>query len=101
MLLIFTTVGTEADARHIARTLVGERLCACAQIDRIDSVYRWNGQVCEEPEWRVLFKTMPDRADKLQSRLLELHPYDLPAVYTVQPDAVSPAFAQWVEDETR
>jgi len=101
MLLIFTTVGTEADARHIARTLVGERLCACAQIERIDSVYRWAGQVCEAPEWRLLLKTPSDRAAALQTRLLELHPYDLPAVYTLQPDAVTPAFAQWVQDETR
>jgi len=100
MQLFFTTVGTEDEARHIARTLVDERLCACAQIEAMTSVYRWNGQVCEEPEWRLLLKTADDRATALQARLLELHPYDLPAVYAVKPDGVSPAFAQWVQDET-
>lgn len=101
MQLIITTLGREADARYIARTLVDERLCACAQIEAIASVYRWDGQICEEPEWRLLLKTAADRAAALQARLLELHPYELPAVYTIQPDAVSPAFGQWVKDETR
>ncbi len=101
MLLILTTVGREADARLIARTLVHERLCACAQIEPIASVYRWDGQVCEEPEWRLVLKTADDRADALQARLLALHPYTLPAVYTLRPDAVSPPFVQWVQAETR
>lgn len=101
MQLIFTTVGREADARQIARTLVDERLCACAQIEPIASVYRWDGQVCEEPEWRLVLKTADDRAAALQARLLALHPYTLPALYTLRPDAVSPTFAQWVQAETR
>lgn len=101
MLLILTTVGTEAEARTIARTLVEEHLCVCAQIDRIESVYRWEGQVCQEAEWRLWLKTAADRAAPLQTRLRELHPYTLPAIYTLQPEAVSPAFAQWVHDESR
>lgn len=101
VLLILTTVGTEADARTIARTLVEEHLCACAQIERIESVYRWEGQVCQEDEWRLWFKTAPDRAAQLQTRLHALHPYALPALYTLQPASVWPAFAQWVHDETR
>lgn len=101
MLLILTTVATEADARQIARTLVQEQLCACAQIEAIASVYRWDGQLCEEPEWRLLLKTTEDRAAAMQARLLVLHPYTLPAVYTLRPEAVSPSFAQWVEAQTR
>lgn len=101
LLLILTTVATEAEARQIARTLVQEGLCACAQIDAMTSVYRWDGQLCEEPEWRLLLKTADDRAEALQSRLLALHPYALPAIYTLRPDTVSPPFAQWVQAQTR
>ena len=101
MLLILTTVATKAEARQIARTLVQEQLCACAQIEAVTSVYRWDDQLCEEPEWRLLLKTTEDRAAALQARLLALHPYTLPAVYTLRPDAVSPPFAQWVQAQTR
>ena len=96
MQLFFTTVGTEDEARHIARTLVDERLCACAQIERIESVYRWQGKVVQEPEWRILFKTGADRYAQVEQRLRELHPYELPAIYSLRPQQALPAFADWV-----
>ncbi|NBS97430.1 MAG: divalent-cation tolerance protein CutA, partial [Betaproteobacteria bacterium] len=43
--LVLTTVGNHEDAIRISRALVEERLCACAQIQLIESVYRWNGAV--------------------------------------------------------
>jgi periplasmic divalent cation tolerance protein len=101
MRLILTTVASEADAHRIARTLVQEQLCACAQIEAIASVYRWDGQLCEEPEWRLLLKTAEDRAAALQARLHALHPYTLPAVYCLRPESVSAPFARWVEAQTR
>ena len=49
-LLILTTVGSAEDAHRLSRTLVEEGLCACAQIERIDSIYRWEGEVVQAPE---------------------------------------------------
>ena len=96
-LLVITTVGKDADAQHLARSLVQEGLCACAQIERIDSVYRWKGEVVQEPEWRIVFKTAADRYMQVQQRLLQLHPYELPAIYSLRPEQALPAFAQWVQ----
>jgi periplasmic divalent cation tolerance protein len=96
-LLIVTTVASAEDAQRLARTLVQEGLCACAQIERIDSVYRWQGEVVEEPEWRMLFKTASDRYAQVQQRLSELHPYELPAIYSLRPEQALPAFADWVQ----
>lgn len=97
MLMILTTVGTEADARQIAHVLVHEGLCACAQIERIDSVYRWKGEVVQEPEWRILFKTAAGRYPEVEQRLCQLHPYELPAIYSLRPEQVLPAFDHWVK----
>ncbi len=95
-LLILTTVGNEPAAKHLSRTLVQEGLCACAQIERIESVYQWKGEVVQEPEWRLLFKTAADRYAQVEQRLRELHPYELPAIYSLRPDQALPAFADWV-----
>ena len=95
-LLILTTVGDEPTARRLAHTLVEEGLCACAQIERIDSVYRWKGEVVQEPEWRVLFKTGAERYAQVEQRLRELHPYELPAIYSLRPEQALPAFDNWV-----
>ena len=95
-LLILTTVGDEPTAHRLSRTLVEEGLCACAQIERIESVYRWQGKVVQEPEWRILFKTGADRYAQVEQRLRELHPYELPAIYSLRPQQSLPAFADWV-----
>ena len=55
--LAMTTVGSAAQARELAQAAVQARLAACAQISAIESVYRWQGEVLQEAEWRVLFKT--------------------------------------------
>lgn len=96
-LLILTTVGDEPSAHRLSRTLIEEGLCACAQIERIESVYRWKGEVVQEPEWRILFKAAADRYAQVEQRLRELHPYELPAIYSLQPEQALPAFAHWVQ----
>ena len=97
-LLVITTVGTDDDAQRLAHSLVQEGLCACAQIERIDSIYRWQGEVVQEPEWRIVFKTAADRYAQVEQRLREMHPYELPAIYSLAPQQALPAFAQWVQN---
>ena len=44
-LLVVTSVGSRDEANRIARTLVEQRLAACAQISAIDSYYVWEDAV--------------------------------------------------------
>lgn len=99
--LVVTTVGRADDARRLARALVERRLAACAQIGAIDSVYRWQGAVHEDTEFRLLLKTAADRVQPLMAALRELHPYELPALHAWPVAAADPAYAGWVVDSTR
>jgi periplasmic divalent cation tolerance protein len=42
---VVTTVGDKKEARRMAQALVEGGLAACAQIQRIDSVYAWKGKI--------------------------------------------------------
>jgi uncharacterized protein involved in tolerance to divalent cations len=33
----------------------------------------------------------------VEQRLRELHPYELPAIYSLRPEQALPAFASWVQ----
>ena len=99
--LVLTTVGTHENALRVARTLVEERLCACAQLQVIESVFRWKGEVVDEPEYRLLLKTTTAASDALAARLAELHPYELPAVVRINADAFSAGFSDWVQSEVQ
>jgi periplasmic divalent cation tolerance protein len=97
-LLVVTTVGSRDDALVLARALVELRLAACAQIGEIDSVYRWQGAVHEEPEFRILFKTRADRYAQVEAAIRERHPYDLPAIHAIATRHAEAAYAAWVAD---
>ncbi len=96
--LMFTTLPSRESAQALAREVVHRRLAACVQIQAIDSVYRWQGEVCEEPEWRLLFKTTRARQAELAALVAELHPYDLPALLSLPVQWAEPGFAAWIAD---
>ena len=98
---VYATFPNEEEARRIARTLVEERLAACANIFPCRSVYRWEGKIEEAGEIAAILKTRADQAPSLLLRLSELHSYDVPAA-VVWPiaDALAP-YSEWVETESK
>jgi periplasmic divalent cation tolerance protein len=55
--IVQTNCGSDAEARAIGRAAVDEGLAACANIHGpITAVYRWQGEIVEEPEWVVYLK---------------------------------------------
>lgn len=93
---VVTTVGSLEDARRIARTLVERRLAACAQISEIESCYRWQGALQQEREYRLLLKTGAQRYAAVEAAILELHPYELPAIHALTLDEVHAPYADWI-----
>lgn len=88
--------------RAITKTLVDERLIACANLlDGVTSVYRWEGAVSEDAECLAFLKTTSDRLESLEIRVSELHPYDVPEFVVVEVDAGSERYLGWVEECTR
>jgi periplasmic divalent cation tolerance protein len=99
--LVVTTVGTDEQARALARSMVERRLAACAQITAIESFYRWQGAVEHEPEFRLLLKTREALVPALQAALLEAHPYELPAIHALPVAAAHAPYAEWVAASTQ
>ena len=95
---VVTTVATRDDAVRLARTLVERRLAACAQISQIESVYRWQGALQQEPEFRLLLKTTEARYAEIERAIVELHGYELPAIHAFALAHVLPAYAAWIAE---
>jgi periplasmic divalent cation tolerance protein len=95
-LAVFTTIDTEAAARELARQAVEARLAACVQIERIESVYRWDGAVQAGPEYRLLFKTTDFAYDALAALIRAVHPYDQPALWAAAMAQGDPGFLAWI-----
>jgi periplasmic divalent cation tolerance protein len=99
--IVLTTLGADADATTLARTLVDERLAACVNIlPAMTSVYRWQGKVENDREQQMIIKTSSDRVAALQARLRQLHPYELPE-FLVLDASGSEAYLAWVGESAR
>src|SRR4051794_15896726 len=82
------------------RKLVDDRLAAGGHvITDIRAIYRWQGEIHDKPEARVVLYTRRRLLPAIIERTNREHPYDVPHV-TAMPLDGSPAYVQWVLDET-
>lgn len=98
IIAIMTTTDSLDEARSIAAALVERKLAACVQISTIQSFYTWQGAVKSDDEFRILVKTTEDRYADVEAAVLELHSYDLPAVFALDVSRAYEPFAEWVTD---
>jgi periplasmic divalent cation tolerance protein len=102
IVIVTTTVDSEAAAQRLSRAAVEVRLAACGQvIGPITSTYWWEGEIETAQEWTVAFKTIEAAAAALIDQLKEDHPYDVPEVLVAPVTVGNPAYLGWVEAETR
>jgi periplasmic divalent cation tolerance protein len=88
-------------AGEIARRLVERRLAACVNVvEKVTSVYRWEGKLCEDAESLLVIKTTRARFDDLVREVLAVHPYSVPEVVALPVTAGSARYLDWVSGET-
>ena len=83
-LVVYCTCPDEKTAEEIARALVEDRLSACVNImPSVKSVYRWKGETESASESLLLIKIPTSRYERIEKRIIDLHPYELPEVIGV------------------
>jgi len=88
------------NAERIARTLLDERLIACANLlPRVRSLYRWKGKVERGVETLMMMKTSSRKVAPLLKRFKQLHPYEVPEFLSLPVDAGNAAYLKWVHAE--
>ena len=100
MLVVLITTSNEEEAVLISRTLVEERLIACANRIPVRSMYRWKGKIEDDSEVLLICKTVEGHLDKLIERVRELHSYEVPEIVAVPVVGGSDDYLKWVEEST-
>jgi periplasmic divalent cation tolerance protein len=100
--IVMTTVVSGEEGTRIGRTLVEERLAACATLlPPIHSIYRWNDQIESSNETMLLIKTSLDHVPALETRLRELHSYQTPEFLVLPVESGSHAYLDWLQASVR
>ena len=97
VILVLTNMPDETCARHLAETLVTQKLAACVNLlAACQSVYSWQGKLEHATEIPLLIKTSRSQYDALQTAIIKMHPYELPEIITINVDGGLPRYLQWV-----
>jgi periplasmic divalent cation tolerance protein len=98
-LQVITTVKSKSDAEKIADILVEKKLSVCVQISGpITSVYRWQGKVEKDTEWRCVIKTSEELYSVVERTVKEIHGYETPEIVALPIEHVSEKYLKWMEE---
>ena len=94
--VVSTTVGSDAEARAMARALVEARLAACVQIMPVASVYRWEAKIEEAAEHLLLCKIAAADFNAVEAAIRARHGYDVPEIVMTEIAEGSAAYLAWL-----
>lgn len=101
VIIVYCTFPTKNDARQIGTQLIEKQLVACINlVPGVESIYEWEGEVCNDVECLAIMKTSSRRYAQLERVLLELHPYDKPEIVYTPLGGGSESYLNWVKDQT-
>ena len=97
LIQIQCSVPTKKVAKKIAKKLVEEQLCACVNIlPKMSSFYIYEDKFCEDEELLLLIKTDKKHYKAVETRILSLHPYDIPEIIAIPIIEGSDTYIDWV-----
>ena len=96
-IVAFCTCCSVEEARRIARNLTETRLAACVNIiPGIESIYRWKDSVETANEWLLIIKTSVELFPAVESRIREIHSYEVPEVVALPITDGSEPYLAWL-----
>ncbi len=83
-------------------SLLEDQIIACAQIlPKVESFYRWRGQIERAEECLLLIKSTKDQMAAIQSRVIELHTYEVPEILAVPVVDGSTEYLNWINEQIK
>ena len=97
-MIVIMTAPSKEEAVKIVRTLLEERLIACANIiDPVYSLFWWKEKIEDEKEVLVIMKSHQKLFEKLSKRVTELHSYDVPEILALPIAEGSQSYLDWMK----
>ena len=101
-IIVFVTTPNKVEAEKISRTLIEERLIACANIvSPVVSFFHWKGNIDCADECLVVMKTRSDLFVTLEQRVKALHSYEVPEILALPIVKGSAAYLTWMGDNLK
>ena len=96
-IIVLVTTASKEEAEKISRTLLNEKLIACANIvSPVASCFLWQGKIDKAEECLVVMKSRKDLFGELAGRVKALHSYEVPEVLALPIVEGSVDYLAWI-----
>jgi periplasmic divalent cation tolerance protein len=100
-ILLLCTFPNKNLAKKISFKVIEEKMAACVNISKIESIFTWNNKIEEAVEFLTIFKTTKSKINILKDFIINNHPYEVPEIIEIKMDAVSKSYLKWLNNITR
>ncbi|MFH1240292.1 MAG: divalent-cation tolerance protein CutA [Candidatus Diapherotrites archaeon] len=98
----YVTCKNSQEAEGIAKYLLEKKLIACANmVDKIESIYRWEGKIVNESEALLLLKTESTKINKVKKEIEKIHSNKIPCIEFIKVSDVNKNYEKWVTGELK
>ena len=99
--IITTTIDTKKNAMLLIDSILSESLSPCVQlIDKVQSFYKWRGNIEENSEFLILIKCFSDNEQAIKEIILKKHTYEVPEIIISDFDILNSDYANWFADNS-
>ncbi len=99
---IYITCKNEEEAIAIGKSLVQNRLAACANIiPSIKSIYQWEGSLVEDAETVLLLKSKESLVDQIIEHTKKIHSYQVPCILSYKIEKGNKEYLDWILESTK
>ena len=98
--IVFTTCADKESAKAIAMLLVEKRLAACVQLFPIESIYVWQGKICDDSETALLIKSKTALFEEISAAIKGNHSYEVPEIIQIPITDGHHEYLKWIDGNT-
>lgn len=97
-LVVLSTFKDKDEARRVSKELIKDKLAACINlIDKVESIYEWEGDVEESSETLAVIKTKTEKFEVLRKKIKELHSYEVPEIVALEVKKGDFDYLDWID----
>lgn len=99
--MVYITCKDRTEAKSVVRTLLEQRLIACATMTPTTSMYWWQEKKEITKEVIILAKTTEKKVTSIIRTVKKIHSYTIPCILAWKIDAANKDYLKWVNEVTK
>ncbi len=97
MIIIYVTLNNNEEARKIGKELLDKNFANCVNFFPITCIYKYKGEITEEPEVVLIIKTKEEYYDKVRKIIKKNIGYDN-FIGQIKVEKINDDFSSWLDE---